>query len=39
MVMNGEPKEPRVSPYYGFFRYLQVQQDWRKFVPGYDVAG
>jgi 5-methylcytosine-specific restriction endonuclease McrA len=38
MAMRGEPGAPRVSIYHGFFQYLGAQHEWRKFVPGYDVA-
>ena len=38
MHLSREPREPRVSPYHGFFRYLGVRTAWRKFVPGYDSA-
>ena len=39
MQMTGEPNEPHVSPYYGFFGYLGSRHGWRKFVPGYDSTG
>lgn len=38
MMMKREPGAPRVSIYYTFFQYLAHQAEWRKFVPGYEVA-
>ena len=36
MAMRREPGAPRVSIYHGFFQYLDTQEEWRKFVPGYE---
>ncbi len=36
MDMRREPAPPRVSVYYQFFQYLGSQEEWRKFVPGYE---
>lgn len=38
MALHAEPAVPRVSIYYTFFQYLNHQQEWRKFVPGYEAA-
>jgi 5-methylcytosine-specific restriction endonuclease McrA len=38
MDLKREPGAPRVSIYYTFFQYLGYQSEWRKFVPGYEVA-
>ena len=38
MAMAREPGLPRVSIYHTFFPYLGVQEEWRKFVPGWDDA-
>jgi len=27
-----------VSSYYLFYQYLDVQHEWRKFIPGWDEA-
>ncbi|MGI8925792.1 MAG: HNH endonuclease [Tepidiformaceae bacterium] len=37
MAMHREPGSPRVSIYYAFFQYLGSQEEWRKFVPGYEA--
>lgn len=39
MTMHREPGAPRVSIYHGFFAYLDDQEEWRKFVPGYEPQG
>lgn len=36
MALQREPGAPRVSIYYTFFQYLGAQEEWRKFVPGYE---
>jgi len=36
MAMTHEPGMPRVSIYHVFFPYLGAQEEWRKFVPGWD---
>ena len=36
MALTREPGAPRVSIYYVFFQYLNQQEGWRKFVPGYE---
>jgi len=38
MSMHHEPGAPRVSVYYPLFQYLGTQEEWRKFVPGYEAA-
>jgi 5-methylcytosine-specific restriction endonuclease McrA len=38
MTMLREPSMPRVSIYHTFFPYLGSQEEWRKFVPGWDDA-
>lgn len=38
MALRHEPGAPRVSIYHAFFQYLGSQQEWRKFVPGYEPA-
>jgi len=37
MAMGHEPGAPRLSIYHVFFQYLGVQEEWRKFVPGYEA--
>jgi 5-methylcytosine-specific restriction endonuclease McrA len=37
MPMTVQPAQPRVSLYYPFFQYLGSRENWRKFVPGYEV--
>lgn len=36
MEMLRQPALPRVSIYHAFFPYLGTQEEWRKFVPGWD---
>ena len=36
MAMLHEPAVPRVSIYHAVFQYLRSQEEWRKFVPGWD---
>jgi 5-methylcytosine-specific restriction endonuclease McrA len=36
MSMLHEPQIPRVSIYHAFFPYLGSQEEWRKFVPGWE---
>ncbi|MBI5949240.1 MAG: HNH endonuclease [Chloroflexi bacterium] len=38
MAMHHEPGAPRVSVYYSLFQYLGTQEEWRKFVPGYESS-
>jgi hypothetical protein len=38
MAMAHEPHVPRVSIYHAFFPYLGAQEEWRKFVPGWESA-
>lgn len=38
MVLHHQPGAPRYSIYYAFFQYLGAQQEWRKFVPGYEAS-
>lgn len=37
MAMEHAPAMPRLSIYHGFFQYLGSQEEWRKFVPGYEL--
>jgi len=39
MAMRREPGMPRVSIYHVFYTYLDDQEEWRKFVPGYEPRG
>ncbi len=36
MRLLREPFTPRVSSYYVVYRYLDGQEDWRKFIPGWE---
>ncbi len=36
MALLKEPKAPPSSSYYVFYHYLQQQEDWRKFIPGWE---
>ena len=36
MAMAVQPHVPRVSVYHAFFPYLGAQEEWRKFVPGWE---
>jgi 5-methylcytosine-specific restriction endonuclease McrA len=36
MDLVREPRQPRVSSYYVFYQYLDVQHGWRKFIPGWE---
>jgi 5-methylcytosine-specific restriction endonuclease McrA len=36
MHLLQEPFHPRSSAYYPFFAYLDVQDGWRKFIPGWE---
>ena len=38
MAMAHQPHVPRVSIYHAFFPYLGAQEEWRKFVPGWEGA-
>jgi 5-methylcytosine-specific restriction endonuclease McrA len=38
MAMLREPGMPGLSIYHGFFQYLGNQEEWRKFVPGYEAV-
>ncbi len=38
MPLHRDPAPPRVGIYYPFFQYLHHQEEWRKFVPGYEPA-
>ncbi len=38
MAMSVQPHIPRVSIYHAFFPYLGNQEEWRKFVPGWEGA-
>ena len=39
MRLMHEPVAPRVSLYYAFWPYLEREEAWRKFVPGWDTDG
>ena len=34
MRLLREPAPPTPNPYYPFYRFLNIHEDWRKFVPG-----
>ena len=34
--MLSEPAKPPASSYYVFYHYLESQEDWRKFIPGWE---
>jgi 5-methylcytosine-specific restriction endonuclease McrA len=36
MVLRRAPYEPRASSYYLFHQYLDANDEWRKFVPGWE---
>ncbi len=36
MAMLSEPAKPPASSYYVFYHYLESQEDWRKFIPGWE---
>ena len=36
MHLIHEPYLPRITPFYLFYHYLEVQADWRKFIPGWE---
>jgi 5-methylcytosine-specific restriction endonuclease McrA len=36
MRLQREPMAPRVSSYYVVYRYLDDQDGWRKFLPGWE---
>ena len=38
MALHHEPSAPRHGIYYTFFQYLGHQEEWRKFVPGWEAA-
>ncbi|HLZ68811.1 MAG TPA: HNH endonuclease [Dehalococcoidia bacterium] len=38
MRLIREPARPHVSSYYIFYQYLERQEGWRKFIPGWDEA-
>ncbi len=39
MSLGREPVAPRVGLYYPFLHYLEREEGWRKFVPGWDADG
>lgn len=39
MRLVREPRPPRVGLYYPFWPYLEREEGWRKFVPGWDADG
>jgi 5-methylcytosine-specific restriction endonuclease McrA len=38
MHLQHEPVQPRVNSYYVVYPYLNAQEAWRKFVPGWEMA-
>ncbi len=36
MKLLKEPARPPASSFYVFYHYLQDQEDWRKFIPGWE---
>jgi 5-methylcytosine-specific restriction endonuclease McrA len=38
MVLMREPFQPRVNSYYVVYPYLNSQEEWRKFVPGWEAV-
>ena len=36
MTLLKEPRRPPSSSYYVFYHYLEAQEDWRKFIPGWE---
>jgi 5-methylcytosine-specific restriction endonuclease McrA len=38
MTLLREPAAPRVSIYHAFYPYLESEEAWRKFIPGWDDA-
>ncbi|HZS00295.1 MAG TPA: HNH endonuclease [Chloroflexota bacterium] len=36
MVLRRPPVEPRASSYYLFHQYLDANDEWRKFIPGWE---
>ena len=37
MRLLREPRPPSPNPYYPFYRFLNMHDEWRKFVPGSEV--
>ena len=37
MALLNEPRRPPASSYYVFYHYLESQEDWRKFIPGWEA--
>ena len=38
MKLLTEPYQPRVTSYYVVYPYLNSEEGWRKFVPGWESA-
>lgn len=38
MALMRQPYQPRVNSYYVVYPYLQSEEGWRKFVPGWEAA-
>lgn len=38
MALLREPYQPKVSNYYVVYPYLNAEEGWRKFVPGWEAA-
>ncbi len=38
MLLMREPFQPRVSSYYVVYPYLESEEEWRKFVPGWEAV-
>jgi 5-methylcytosine-specific restriction endonuclease McrA len=39
MRLLKEPARPPSSSYYVFYHYLEAQEEWRKFIPGWERNG
>ncbi len=38
MLLAEEPRQPRVNSYYVVYPYLDSEEGWRKFVPGWETV-
>ncbi len=39
MHLGREPVRPRYNLFHTFYPYLEQQEEWRKFIPGWDADG
>lgn len=39
LVLRRQPFEPKANSYYLFGQYLDANDDWQKFIPGWEKAG